>query len=153
MARPASAERRARPLYVAEPAPRYDQRPPAVVDASLVCALLFAEPEQVVAAERLSICRPVAPALLPYELANVAVNKLRRGGTEAAVRAGLADFDGMGIELRAVEAPVAFDLAARYTLTAYDAAYLALAVALQAPLLTFDKKLADAARHALGAKE
>lgn len=150
MARTASADVGARPLYVAEPPARYEQRPAAVVDASLVTALLFAEPEQAAASERLAACRPVAPDLLPYELANVAVNKLKRDDAEAAVRASLHDLGAMGIELRAVQASVAFDLAARYTLTAYDAAYLALALSLNAPLLTFDRRLAEAARRALG---
>ena len=51
--------------------------------------------------------------------------------------------------------PVAVDgvhaLATQYRLTAYDAAYLWLAVQLNAPLATFDKKLGEAAQTCLGA--
>lgn len=142
-----------RALHVAEPPPRYGEPPPAVVDASLIAALLFAEPEQSAAAHRLVHCRPVAPELLPYELANVAVNKLRRGQSEEAVRASIADLGSLGIELHAVAAPLAFELAARYGLTAYDAAYLALAGRLRCPLLTFDARLAAAGRQHLGSAE
>lgn len=147
MATTRRAEPAPRPLLVAEPRAAYGQRPPAVVDASLIAALLFAEPEQATAARQLSSCQPVAPDLLPYELANVAVNKLRRGHAEADVRSGLADLEALGLELHPVAAVPAFDLAARYALTAHDAAYLALAAQLQCPLLTFDTRLAAAARQ------
>jgi predicted nucleic acid-binding protein len=42
-----------------------------------------------------------------------------------------------------------YALAMRYRLSAYDAAYLWLAGSLQAPLATFDAKLAGAARDYL----
>lgn len=150
MATTRRAEAAPRPLQVAEPRAAYGHRPPAVVDASLVAALLFAEPEQPIAAPQLAQCQPLAPELLPYELGNVAVSKLRRGLAEAAVRAGLADLDALGITLHPVAAVPAFDLAARYGLTAYDAAYLALAAQLHCPLLTFDTRLAAAARRHFG---
>lgn len=149
----ARAEAQPRPLQVAEPSARYGQRAPAVVDASLIAALLFAEPEQPAAAHKLAQCRPLAPELLTYELANVAVNKLKRGQTEAAVRASLAGLAALDVELHAVEASLAFGLAARYGLTAYDAAYLALAGQLRCPLITFDTRLADAARRHFDAAE
>lgn len=150
MATTRRAEPAPRELFVAEPRATYGQRPPAVVDASLIAALLFAEPEQATAERQLSDCQPVAPDLLPYELVNVAVVKLRRGLAEADVRAGLADLQALGIALHPVPAAPAFDLAAHYGLTAYDAAYLALAVQLHCPLLTFDRRLADAARQHFG---
>lgn len=149
--RRAEAEQRA--LLVAEPSAAYALRPQAVVDASLIAALLFAEPEQPVAAQRLANCRPVAPDLLPYELGNVAVGKLRRGHAEDALRAGLNDLDALDITLHVVAAAPAFDLAARYGLTAYDAAYLALAAQLRCPLFTFDTRLAAAARRHFGSAD
>ena len=147
------AEPTPRTLHVAEPPARFGEPQPAVVDASLIAALLFAEPEQTAAAQGLAQCRPVAPELLPYELANVALNKLRRGHAEQAVRASLARLDALDIELHAVAAQQSFELAARYRLTAYDAAYLALASQLRCPLLTFDTRLADVARQHLGAAD
>jgi predicted nucleic acid-binding protein len=153
MAMPERTDAPTRPLYVAEPASRYAQRAPAVVDASLIAALLFAEAGQHDARERLVRCQPVAPDLLPYELANVAVNKLRRGHAEDAVRASLADLPALGIELHPIDASAALDIAARHGLTAYDAAYLALAEHLCCPLYTFDRQLAEAARRHLGPPE
>ncbi|NDD74010.1 MAG: hypothetical protein EBZ40_03385 [Gammaproteobacteria bacterium] len=50
------------------------------------------------------------------------------------------------IERHPVAADAAFELAARYRLTVYDAAYLYLAERLEAPLATFDAKLARAAQ-------
>jgi len=44
-------------------------------------------------------------------------------------------------------------LALVHGLTAYDAAYLSLAKTMNAPLLTFDLKLADAAARALGSPD
>ena len=49
----------------------------------------------------------------------------------------------MGIELISPDLPLVLDLAARFKLTAYDAAYLAVAGTLQCPLCTFDKRLAE----------
>ena len=43
-----------------------------------------------------------------------------------------------------------FELALRYDLSGYDAAYLWLAAELKAPLATFDKKLAAAHAHLSG---
>ena len=88
-----------------------------------------------------------APDLLPYELGNVALSKLRQGQAEAAVRASLAELDALGVALHPVAPTAALDVAARYALTAYDAAYLALAAQLHCPLLTFDQRLAAAARQ------
>lgn len=146
-----AADPEPRELHVAEPPARYEVPAPAVVDASLIAAVLFAEPEQHAAARRMMRVRPVAPGLLVYELANVAANKLRRGEAEAVVRHSLAAVDTLGIELHAVAAALAFEVAARYGLTAYDAAYLALAAQLRCPLLTFDTRLAAAARRHLSA--
>lgn len=150
----ATSERtESRPLYVAEPSARFAPRPPAVVDASLIAALLFAEAGHADARERLARCQPAAPDLLPYEMANVAVNKLRRGLAQTAVRASLADLQALGIELHPIDASVALDLAARHGLSAYDAAYLALADRLRCPLYTFDRRLAEAAQRHLGPGE
>lgn len=146
-----SAESGARPLYVAEPPPQYATRRPAVVDASLIACVLFAEPGQDEAAQRVAACQPVAPDLLRYEIVNVAASKRRQGCDEAALRAALADLDALGIDWMPVDAVSAFDLAARYALSAYDAAYLAVAAQLRCPLLTFDRRLAEAARKHLDA--
>lgn len=137
-------------LYVAEPPVPYAMRPPAVVDASVLAAFVFGEPEGEAALARLHPYALHAPALLPYEIANVAMNKLRRGqASPEDLAARLEGFDFGSIRL--AEAPPAgiFGLAQRYRLTAYDAAYLWLAAEMRAPLLTFDGRLAAAAADCL----
>ena len=74
----------------------------------------------------------------------LALAKFRRGATVAAAE-GLAQFPEFGIELLRIDIGEAFDLAQRYQLSAYDAAYLWLAADLKCPLATFDERLAAAA--------
>jgi predicted nucleic acid-binding protein len=138
-------------LFVAEPPAAYRVNRPAVVDSSVVASFIYLEPK---AAEAEAALRPYAlyaPAILPLEVANVAMNKLRRGIADAdALGERLAAFDFACINLREVAPRNAFALAAHYQLTAYDAAYLWLAGGLRAPLLTFDGRLAEAGRDYLG---
>ena len=80
----------------------------------------------------------------------MAVKKHRRGGVDIA-RDGLALFAEMDFALFSVPTTEVFELALRYQLSAYDAAYLWLASDLKAPLATFDEKLATAAQAHLSA--
>ena len=138
-------------VFLAEPPALYLARPPLVVDASLLAASVFGEAERDAAEARLRGFSLHAPGLIDYELANVAVAKLRRNELtlETAILA-LAEFSTMALA-RHVPAPEEVAaLADRYCLTAYDAAYLWLAGALKAPLATFDRQLANAASDYLG---
>ena len=148
----ASAPQAPRELYVAEPASPWGLHPPVVVDCSVVAALLWAEPAAADARARLSVRSLHAPGLLPYELANVARNKVRAGVPPAIAREGLTAFDDSRITLHEPEPALVFDTATRHGLSAYDAAYLVLAAALQAPLITFDRRLAAAAARELGGR-
>jgi predicted nucleic acid-binding protein len=58
----------------------------------------------------------------------------------------LADYVPQVIELHRPDVQAQYALAMRYGLSGYDAAYLWLAGFLQAPLATFNEKLAGAAR-------
>ena len=138
-----------RVLYVAEAPASWAEPPPVVVDCSVMGAILWAEPAAIDALAQLTKRSLHAPALLVCELANVARNKCRSGVPPAAARAGLEAFAQQQIELHEADLCALFDLAHRHALTAYDAAYLALALKLHAPLITFDRKLASAAQ-ALG---
>ena len=138
-------------LHVAEPAPAYSQRPAAVVDASVLCAVVFVEPEIDEALARAAAHRLLAPHLLPYEVANVAMMKHRRGEPLDDLKSALQRLAALDLSFEPVHPADTLDLAARYGLTAYDAAYLWLAAAHRAPLLTFDRRLADAARRHLSA--
>ena len=135
-------------IFVAEPPTRFLVRPPIVVDCSVLAAVLFDEPERDDALAHLSGRSLHAPALLDFELANVAVLKSRAGPRES-VETGIADYAELDITLHACLPEALVRLALDYRLTAYDAAYLWLAEQLRAPLATFDRKLAEAARKHL----
>lgn len=139
-------------LYLAEPSPAYRSAPPIVVDCSLLAAMLFHEPDSP-AAERQVTGRSLhAPALLDYEVANVAVKKSRSGHAEVVDDAMLR-YARASIEFHDVDAKALVQLAQRYQLSACDAAYLWLAAELKAPLATFDRRLGEAAQRYLGALE
>lgn len=138
---------------MAEPASAYDNRPRLIADATVLAAALFGEAEQQQAAALLQARALCAPHLVDYEIANVAVKKLRRERLpESAVLACLNAYAALDIERHPVQLGPVLALAQRYQLTAYDAAYLWLAEQLQAPLATFDAQLAAAARKHLAAR-
>jgi predicted nucleic acid-binding protein len=127
-----------------------------VIDNSVALAWCF-EDEQTVAImallDRLAETGATAPQLWPLEALNGLLTAERRGRIDAAVRRRLAGF--------LVQLPVVIDdetasqawiataqLAERYDLTAYDAAYLELALRLDLPLATNDAALIAAARAA-----
>ena len=145
----AQSTRLAPTLYVAEPPAQYLARPPMVMDCSALAGIVFQEPWQDAAIQRISGRTLHAPKLLSYEITSVAVKKLRQGETHAAD--GLEQALGMAIELHDTNQQEACQLALRYQLSAYDAAYLWLAAELKAPLATFDEKLATAAQTHLSA--
>lgn len=132
-------------LFVAEPPARYQVLPPLVVDCSTLAGLVFQEPWQAQAAERIAGKTLHAPALLPFEMASVAAKKQKAGRADIAAD-GLHLFGQLGVELHPVEPARILALAMQYKLSTYDAAYLWLAAELKAPLATFDEQLANAAR-------
>lgn len=140
-------------VIVAEPPARYRMQLPVVVDSSLICAVLFDEACRDEALRQLSDRRLLGPDLLDHEVVNVALTKRRQGWPVASVEQALADFADYRIELMACDQRAQFDLAERYALSACDAAYLWVAAECRAPLLTFDRRLGDAARRHLGALE
>lgn len=121
-----------------------------VVDASAVLEVLLQTPAAKSVAARLFEARQTlhAPHLLDVEIAQVvrryAVNGAIR---EARGRAALADFTDLPVRRYPHDflLPRVWEL--RDNLTAYDAVYVALAEVLDAPLLTRDQRLADAAGH------
>lgn len=89
------------------------------------------------------------------EVANVLGRQIGHTAAENAER--IAELDGLGLITDAIDRPLvllALDSMARHGLTAYDAAYLALAIAIDADLLTLDARLAAAAgnRDVLGTR-
>lgn len=132
-------------LYVAEPAINYLVRPPLVVDCSVLSSAIFDEETRLVAINLMSGKKLYAPYLLDHEIISVALKKGRLGHSASAIAIALSEYLVQDIELRSTDAQSQYELALRYGLSAYDAAYLWLAAELKAPLATFDKKLATAA--------
>lgn len=133
--------------FVAEPVTRYASRPAVVTDASLIAAIVYAEPARDEALRSLAGAQPVAPELLRFEIANAGMNKIRRKECDLeTVLEALGRFEQIMIETLPPPLAPVLRLAAHYGLSAYDASYLWLVGELKAPLLTFDKQLAAAAR-------
>jgi predicted nucleic acid-binding protein len=117
-----------------------------VIDASvLAVALLDDGPDGDLVRHRLRGEQLAAPALIDLEVASV-WRGLARGGHLDARRVGQALDDLQDLPIQRVEHTplVARCWELRDNLTIYDAAYVALAEALQAPLLTGDRRLARA---------
>ena len=118
-----------------------------VADASAILELLLRTPAGLEAERRLLRARETihAPALLDLEVAQVLRRYVARGEL-TAVRAGEA-IETMAVfpvERYSHEPLLGRIWALREDLTAYDAAYVALAEALGAPLLTGDERVAGA---------
>lgn len=115
-----------------------------VIDASAVAAVVFDEPEAapVMASVEQSI---LAPSLLRYEMASICAVKLMRDPQQAKTTLNRYRlFNGLEIEFAEPEWDMLPILARQWELTAYDAAYLQLALARNAPLVTLDARLAAA---------
>jgi len=134
-----------RKLHVAEPPAAYLVRPPMVVDSSAICAVLFDEAERAAAAAQLAGRTLYAPYLLDHEVISVALKKRRLQWPADSLALALGEYHAWQIERCETDPQAQYELAARYNLSAYDAAYLWLAAELRAPLATFDDKLARAA--------
>lgn len=124
--------------------------PVRVVDASALGALLFGEPEAEEISARLSDATLLAPTLLAFELASVALKKIRSNPeSEPAILHSLTLHRRMEIEEVDVEHEGVVRLARERDLTTYDASYLWLFEKLGADrLVTLDRELAAAARTA-----
>jgi predicted nucleic acid-binding protein len=121
-----------------------------VVDASALLEALLRTPAAKAVEDRLfSLGQTLhAPHLIDLEVAQVIRRYAANGeiDTERG-RAALADLSDLPLRRYPHDflLPRIWDL--RRNLTAYDAAYVALAEALETPLLTRDKRLAAAAGH------
>ncbi len=121
-----------------------------VVDASVIVELLLPTRAGLQLAERLFAEGESlhAPHLLDLEVAQV-IRRYHRGREITADRGALILQDLIDLPLTRYphDLLLARIWALRDNLTAYDAAYVALAEALQAPLLTRDRRLAATRGH------
>jgi predicted nucleic acid-binding protein len=117
--------------------------PAKVVDASALAALLFGEPDGAKIAKRLEGARLIAPSLLPYELANTCLVKVRRHSAQReAILAAHGLLRNLALDVLEVDFDEVLGLAEETGLSAHDASYLWLARSLDAELVTLDKRLA-----------
>jgi predicted nucleic acid-binding protein len=124
---------------------------PVVIDASIGVALAWEEPASREIGARISELRSeghrlLIPSVFWLEVLNVLGRRYRAGPPE--LLEALVELEVVGLETVELDRPMlllALDAVVRHGLTAYDAAYLAVADAADARLLTTDTKLATAA--------
>ena len=121
-----------------------------VLNSSIVGCWCFPDESSPVADAafaRLGAEGAIVPVLWWFEVRNVLVVNERRGRIDPSGSAAfLADLEKLPIDFdRQSEGQCLLALARAHRLTVYDAAYLELALRLEAPLATLDKRLAAAA--------
>jgi len=117
-----------------------------VCDASaVVTVLLDSGSAGAWLARRLAAAELYAPALLPFECSNV-IGRHEIGGLISSDQAAQAHADllDLPMDLFPYESVAQRVWQLRRNLTSYDAAYVALAEVLDAPLITVDRRLSGA---------
>ena len=127
---------------------------PVVVDNSVFLAWCMGdeeEPAATSAMERVVESGGIVPRIWWYELRNALLMNERRGRiSQQQVSDTIADSLEMGISIdEAHEELLLLDLARRFELSVYDAAYLEVALRRSLPLATLDLRMREAAK-ALG---
>ena len=128
----------------------------AVVDASVTAKWYFFEPgrdaaDQVLAARMAGERELLAPDLIVPEFANVVWKRVRRRECSRAAAVeilGMWEVDRPSLVPSAELVAQAFELTMALDQSVYDCLYLALALEIEAPLVTADQDLARAARRA-----
>ena len=122
-----------------------------VVDTSVTLSWVFADESTAGTEAVLDRVRDeggMVPSLWEYEVCNALLTAVRRGRLDEATAAHILTLL-RNVNLRVIHTPVDMNrllgLAVARGLTAYDAAYLDLAISQGAPLATLDAKLARAA--------
>ncbi|WP_142521136.1 type II toxin-antitoxin system VapC family toxin [Pseudorhizobium endolithicum] len=121
-----------------------------IVDASVVCSWVLPDEDSPIARRALELLTNTdgaAPDLLWHEVRNVLMlaHRRKRIAFERVIEA-MRILRGLSLRTTApADDQSILTLAERHALTAYDAAYLALALNRQLPLATLDRRLAEAA--------
>lgn len=124
--------------------------PDMVIDASSLAAVVFEEPDGTSVLDYCRGSRLLAPSLVDYEMANICLMKRRRYPDMAEKLAIQFDaYQRLDLKRCTVEIGAVLALAEQSRLTAYDAAYLWLAMKNGCPLSTLDKALEAAWRQTL----
>jgi predicted nucleic acid-binding protein len=116
-----------------------------VVDASAVASLLLGGDDATWVADVVTGAELVAPALLPFEVTSV-IRRHDLAGLVSPAEAALAHADllDLPVDLVAHALVAARTWELRHNLSAYDASYVAVAEAYRVPLVTLDRRLAEA---------
>ncbi|MBB3660020.1 putative nucleic acid-binding protein [Rhizobium sp. BK650] len=122
-----------------------------VVDASIAGAWLLPDEDNTLAEQamtRMADEDAVAPDLLRHEIRSILLSAERRGRiSDDLVHSALSRFRALPLKLVGPgDDTEVVRLSRKYRLSAYDAAYLALALLERLPLATLDRRLAEAAR-------
>ena len=125
-----------------------------VLDSSVTLAWYFADeadPYANAVAGQLPTARAIVPGIWPLEVANVILmGERRKWSTEAQAGKWLKYLSRLPIEVEEMTTAIAWGevvrLAREHNLSAYDAAYLELALRLGLPLATLDDRLRTALR-------
>ena len=125
-----------------------------MVDASALAASIFREAAAPEVVERIGDSTLAAPGVLRFEIANVALKKLKEDPDQRdRILWSLDNYGSLDIREVSSSPHGIARLAEETKLSAHDAAYLHAAILLDAPLVTLDKKLAAAARRILNKKD
>jgi len=118
-----------------------------VLDASAMVDVLVAEPVHPGLLRIVADNETHAPALLDFEVARALRGRsLAKKLSTVRLDEAVDDFAAMRVERHGMSALLKPILAMRDTFTVYDASYVVLAQALDAPLITADSKLLEARR-------
>lgn len=112
------------------------------IDASAAAAVLFGEAEADAVRGQIGDASLIAPDILPFELANVCLKKIRRHPAERGRwLAGYGQYSALRVSIRQVALEDVIVRSERHGLTAYDAAYLWLSLDAEAALVSLDRAL------------
>ena len=116
-----------------------------VIDASLAIAVMIKPEDSAALSDRIEAGAGAlaAPEILDLEVLQVLRRYVRHGGSKQRVDQGFQTLDDLRIQRFSHEGLRDRIWSLRENLTAYDAAYFALAEMLSAPLWTRDAKFAD----------
>jgi predicted nucleic acid-binding protein len=118
-----------------------------VVDSSAMVDALVGKPANALLLALLSDEDLHAPALIDFEVASALRGHVRGGKLKAARLDGaIEDFVALRIERHQMTSLLRHILRLRNNFTPYDAAYVVLAQALSAPIVTADTKIEEAQR-------
>jgi predicted nucleic acid-binding protein len=123
---------------------------PLIVDASVAVKWIVEEPLREEALDLVREHDVVVPDLLPAEVRNALVNRVRRRlGTVEEARTAATAFRAIPliVERSSDQLERAFDLALAFEHPIYDCIYLALAIARNLTLITADGRMFDLAQQ------